>query len=82
MKKNLILYLAVLRFDDTEYIDGIEYGIDAYVDLVSKETIAIFIKKTQNEGRRTDKAVSIKDEKILEIIKQFLKYRINRAYRY
>lgn len=56
-----------------EYIDGIEYGIDVYIDYISKEVISIFIKrKIKMRAGETDKSISIKDKKIFEIIEDFV----------
>jgi carbamoyl-phosphate synthase large subunit len=57
-----------------EYIDGQEYGIDVYVDTVSNEIISVFLKKKiRMRAGETDKAVSVKNEKLLETIKEFTK---------
>lgn len=57
-----------------EYIDGQEYGIDVYVDTVSKEIISVFLKKkVRMRAGETDKAVSVKNEELLETIKAFTK---------
>lgn len=64
------------NYDDLivqEYIDGKEYGIDVYVDFVSKEVISIFIKeKIKMRAGETDKSIAIKDEKLTEIIIKFV----------
>jgi len=57
-----------------EYIDGQEYGIDVYVDTVSKEIISVFLKKKiRMRAGETDKAVSVKNKELLETIKEFAK---------
>jgi carbamoyl-phosphate synthase large subunit len=57
-----------------EYMDGIEYGADVYVDMVSNEPVAIFTKeKIKMRAGETDKSVSIKDEKLFDLIKGFVK---------
>lgn len=57
-----------------EYIKGQEYGVDCYIDLISKEVISIFAKKKiRMRAGETDKAVSIKDEKLFEIVKYLVK---------
>lgn len=65
------------RYDDLivqEFIDGEEYGIDVYIDLISKEVISIFIKKKiKMRAGETDKSISIKDEKLLNLIDAFVK---------
>lgn len=56
-----------------EYMDGIEYGIDVYVDMISKEIISIFIKKKLlMRAGETDKAISVKNDKIFNLIKEFV----------
>ena len=56
-----------------QFISGQEYGIDVYRDIVSKEIISIFIKKKiRMRAGETDKAVSIKDEKIVNIVRKVI----------
>ncbi|HHW46611.1 MAG TPA: ATP-grasp domain-containing protein [Clostridiales bacterium] len=65
------------RYDDLmiqEFLDGTEYGADVYIDLISNEPVAIFTKKKiKMRAGETDKSVSIKDEKLFELIKRFVK---------
>ena len=65
------------RFDDLmiqEYINGAEYGADVYIDMISSEPVAIFTKeKIKMRAGETDKSVSIKDEKLFNLIKNFCK---------
>jgi carbamoyl-phosphate synthase large subunit len=65
------------RFDNLmiqEFMDGIEYGADVYIDLLSNEPVSIFIKeKIKMRAGETDKSVSIKDEELFELIKKFVK---------
>lgn len=57
-----------------EFMDGIEYGADVYIDLLSKEPVSIFIKeKIKMRAGETDKSVSVKDEKLNNLIKMFVK---------
>lgn len=57
-----------------EFMDGIEYGADCYIDMISNETVAIFIKeKIKMRAGETDKSVSMKDDKLFELIKRFVK---------
>ena len=57
-----------------EFMDGVEYGADCYIDMISKEPVAIFTKeKIAMRGGDTDKSVSVKDEKLFELIKRFVK---------
>src|SRR5699024_5244494 len=45
-----------------EFMDGIEYGIDAYIDLISDEVTSIFIKeKLKMRAGETDKSISIQN---------------------
>lgn len=56
-----------------EYLDGQEYGIDVYTDFISKEVVSIFAKKKiRMRSGETDKAVSAKDDKLFELIKDFV----------
>lgn len=57
-----------------EYMDGTEYGVDVYIDVISKEIISIFIKKKiLMRAGETDKSVSIKNDKLFELVKRFVK---------
>lgn len=64
------------RYDNLmiqEFMDGTEFGADVYIDMVSGETTAIFIKeKIKMRAGETDKSVSVKDEKLFELIKRFV----------
>ncbi|HCS76100.1 MAG TPA: carbamoyl phosphate synthase [Clostridiales bacterium] len=64
------------RYDNLmiqEFMDGIEYGADVYVDMISGEPVAIFTKeKIKMRAGETDKSVSMKDEKLFELIKRFV----------
>ena len=56
------------------YIDATEYGVDAYIDVVSGEIISIFIKeKIRMKAGETEKSRSVKDEAILEIVNRLVK---------
>ena len=56
-----------------EYMDGQEYGVDVYIDMISQKIINIFIKKKiKMRAGETDKSVSIKNEKIFNVIKNFV----------
>lgn len=69
--------LMFSRFDNLmiqEFIDGIEYGADAYIDMISGEPVAIFVKeKIKMRAGETDKSVSIKDDKLFKLITEFVK---------
>ena len=57
-----------------EYMDGIEYGADVYIDMISGEIISIFTKeKIKMRAGETDKAVSIKDNALFALIEKFVK---------
>ena len=56
-----------------EFLDGQEIGADVYIDILSGEVISIFTKKKiVMRAGETDKAVSFKDEKLFDLIKQFV----------
>lgn len=57
-----------------EFMNGQEYGIDTYVDMISKEPVLIFLKKKlKMRAGETDKALSVKNEKLFKLIKEFVK---------
>lgn len=57
-----------------EYMNGVEYGADVYIDLISNEPVAIFTKKKlKMRAGETDKSVSMKDPKLFDLIKRFVK---------
>lgn len=57
-----------------EFLDGQEIGADVYIDIVSHEVVSIFTKKKlKMRAGETDKAVSFKDEKLFDLIEQFVK---------
>lgn len=56
-----------------EFLDGQEIGADVYIDMISGEVISIFTKKKiKMRAGETDKAVSFKDDKLFDLIKQFV----------
>lgn len=65
------------RFDNLliqEFMDGIEYGADVYIDMISGEPVAIFTKeKIKMRAGETDKSVSIRDNRLFNLIKRFVK---------
>jgi len=65
------------RYDNLmiqEYMSGTEYGVDVYIDMLSDEPVAIFTKeKILMKAGETDKSVSMKDEKLFELVKMFVK---------
>lgn len=57
-----------------QYVQGQEYGVDVYVDEISKEVVSVFIKKKlRMRAGETDKAVSVKNEKLQKHIIEFVK---------
>lgn len=64
------------RFDDLmiqEWMNGREYGADVYIDMLSREPVAIFVKeKLKMRAGETDKSVSVKDERLFELIQRFV----------
>ena len=57
-----------------EHMDGKEYGVDAYIDLISSQPITIFLKeKIKMRAGETDKSISIKDNKLFDLIERFIK---------
>lgn len=57
-----------------EYMDGKEFGADVYIDIISNEPVAIFTKeKLKMRAGETDKSVSIKDDKLVNLIQMFVK---------
>lgn len=56
-----------------EYLNGREIGADVYIDMISGEVVSIFTKwKIRMRAGETDKAVSFKDDKLFELIKNFV----------
>ena len=57
-----------------EFLDGQEIGADVYADMLSGSVIAIFTKnKLAMRAGETDKAMSIKDEKLFKLIARFVR---------
>ncbi len=55
------------------YLEGPEFGVDAYVDLISGDPIAIFTKrKLQMRAGETDKSVTVVDEELEKLILKLL----------
>lgn len=56
-----------------EYMDGQEYGVDVYIDMISKKIISVFMKeKILMRAGETDKARSFKDKNLLDIVSNFV----------
>lgn len=55
-----------------EFMGGQEYGADVYIDMISGKCTDIFIKKKiKMRAGETDKSVSVRDEKLFELIRKF-----------
>ena len=53
------------------FIDGTEYGVDVYFDMISGNLVSVFMKKKiAMRAGETDKAESVKSDKVLEEIKK------------
>ncbi|MDG5815670.1 ATP-grasp domain-containing protein [Chitinispirillales bacterium ANBcel5] len=65
------------RYDNLmiqEFMGGVEYGIDVYIDMISDEPVALFAKeKIKMRAGETDKSVSIKEERLFDLIISFVK---------
>ncbi|MDK0960217.1 ATP-grasp domain-containing protein [Clostridium perfringens] len=69
-----LLYKLFPNMIIQEFIPGQEYGVDCYIDLLSSEVISIFAKKKiRMRSGETDKAISIKDEKLFNIVESLVK---------
>lgn len=56
-----------------ENMDGKEYGVDCYIDINTGKLTDIFIKeKLKMRAGETDKAVSVKNDEIVELVKKFM----------
>lgn len=56
-----------------EFLNGLELGVDVYIDMITKEVVSIFIKeKIVMRAGETDKSKSIKSDKLVEIIKSLV----------
>ncbi len=64
------------RYDDLmiqEYMDGQEYGADVYIDMISGKCTTIFLKKKlKMRAGETDKSVSVQNERLFNLIKNFV----------
>lgn len=57
-----------------EFLKGQEIGADVYIDMITGEVVSIFTKKKLvMRAGETDKAVSFKDERLFELIEQFVR---------
>ncbi len=56
-----------------EYMDGQEYGADVYIDMISGKCTSIFVKKKiKMRAGETDKSVSVKEEKLFSMLRDFV----------
>ena len=56
-----------------QFLNGQEIGIDSYIDMISGEVVSIFSKvKIKMRAGETDKSVSFKDDKLNELIIDFV----------
>lgn len=64
------------RYDNLmiqEFMDGKEFGVDVYIDILSNKTTAIFIKeKLTMRAGETDKSISIHDDELKTLITEFV----------
>lgn len=56
-----------------EYMDGQEYGADVYIDMLSGRCVSIFLKKKlRMRAGETDKSVSVHNEEVFALIRDFV----------
>jgi carbamoyl-phosphate synthase large subunit len=64
------------RYDNLmiqEFMNGKEFGVDVYIDMISNTPTAVFIKeKLLMRAGETDKSVSVHDKELEAIIKKFV----------
>lgn len=64
------------RYEDLvvqPFIDGNEYGVDCYIDLLTNQTTNIFIKrKIKMRAGETDKSIAVKDQELMCLIERLL----------
>lgn len=67
---------AFNKFDDQivqPYYKDKEFGIDVYIDMISGDLVDLFIKeKIRMRAGETDKSISIHNDKIETLVKQFI----------
>jgi carbamoyl-phosphate synthase large subunit len=55
------------------YMEGPEYGVDAYVDLLTKEVVSVFLKrKLLMRAGETERSVSVQDAAMTELVIEVL----------
>ena len=56
-----------------EFMDGQEYGADVYIDMLSGQCVSIFLKKKlRMRAGETDKSVSVHNEEVFSLIRDFV----------
>lgn len=56
------------------FIQGEEYGVDCYIDLITQSTTNIFMKrKLKMRAGETDKSMAIKDSELKQVIEKLIK---------
>lgn len=74
--EQLELLEALYKYSSEElliqsYAGGEEYGIDLYVDLLSRKPVSVFIKKKiRMRAGETEKSVSVKDDALFSLARQ------------
>jgi len=55
------------------FVDGVEFGVDVYVDMISGEPVSIFTKKKlRMRSGETDRSIAIKDELLTDLVSRLL----------
>ncbi|WP_102273051.1 ATP-grasp domain-containing protein [Cytobacillus massiliigabonensis] len=55
------------------FIDGDEYGVDCYIDLLTKQATNIFIKrKIKMRAGETDKSIAVKDKELMNLVEKLI----------
>ncbi|MGG1663543.1 ATP-grasp domain-containing protein [Brevibacillus sp. NRS-1366] len=55
------------------FVDGVEFGVDVYVDMISAEPVSIFSKKKlRMRSGETDRSIAIKDEQLTDLVRRLL----------
>ena len=54
-------------------MEGNEYGVDCYIDLVNNKLTHLFCKrKIKMRAGETDKSVAVKDQNLIKIIEELI----------
>lgn len=55
------------------FVEGAEYGVDAYIDMISGHPVSIFTKKKiRMRAGETDRSIAIKDERLTALVHQLV----------